>query len=103
MTSVTITSASPRVQITSLDRTVHEIGRVVDDGPAQALRQLRLDVGKRCPHAGDDVEQVGAGRDLDADIDGLLAVEGDLRFIIVRAQRDIGHVLRAARWRHWPA
>ena len=42
-----------------------------------------------------DVEQIGGGRDLDADIDGLLAVEADLGFVVVGAERDVGDVLQA--------
>ena len=45
-------------------------------------------------HALDHVEQVGGGRDLDADIDRLLAVEADLGFVILGAERDVGDVLQ---------
>jgi hypothetical protein len=44
-------------------------------------------------HALDDVEQIGRRRDLDADIDRLLAVEADFGFVIVGAERDVGDVL----------
>src|SRR5262249_28675384 len=65
-----------------VDRAVHEFRRVIDDLAGQALRQLRLDGGKDVAHALDDVEQVGGGRNLYADIDGFLAVEADLGFVV---------------------
>ncbi len=54
-----------------------------------------MNVGEDRAHALDDVEQIGGGRHLDADIDRALAVETDLGFVIVGAERHIGHVLEA--------
>ena len=93
-TRVTISTASTSVRHHLVDRAGDEVGRVVDDRAGQAVRQLRLDAGKDVAHALDDVEQVGAGRHLDADIDRALAVEADLRIVVVVAERDVRHVLQ---------
>ena len=39
--------------------------------------------------------RLAAGRDLDADIDRLLAVEADLGLVVFGAERDVGDVLEA--------
>ena len=78
-----------------VDRAVHEFGGIVDDLAVEPLRQQRLDFGKDGVHALDDVEQIGRRRDLDADIDRLLAVEADLGFVILGAERDVGDVPQA--------
>ena len=49
--------------------------------------------GKDLVDARDHVEQIGRRRHLDADIDRLLAVEADLGFVVLGAERDIGDVL----------
>jgi len=74
------------------DRAVDEGGGVVNDGAGQSLRQLLLDFGKDFSHAGDHVEQVRGGRDLNAEIDRLFAVEADLALNNRRR--------RARHWRH---
>ena len=42
----------------------------------------------------DHLEQIGGRRHLDADIDRLLAVEADLGFVILGAERDVGDVFQ---------
>ena len=42
----------------------------------------------------DDIEKIGGRRHLDADVNRALAVEAHLQFIVIRAQRDVGHVLQ---------
>ena len=78
-----------------MDRGVHEFGGIVDDLAVEPARQLRLDFRKHPVHAVDHVEQIGGRRHLDADIDRLLAVETDLRFVVLGAERDGGDVLQA--------
>src|SRR5208282_2585833 len=78
-----------------VDGGVDEFGGVINDFAVEPARQLRLDFRKHSVHAVDDVEQIGRRRDLDADIDGLLAVEADLGFIVLGAERDGGDVLQA--------
>ncbi len=92
-TTVTIASASSEAADHLVDRAVHEFGRIVDDLAVETMRQQRLDFRKDLVHALDDVEQIGRRRDLDADIDRLLAVETDFGFVILGAERDIGDVL----------
>ena len=75
-----------------LDGAVHELGGVVDDFAGEALRQLRHDGGKDVAHALDDIEQVRGRGDLDADIDGLLAVEADLGLVVLGAEHHVGDV-----------
>src|SRR5208282_5501435 len=76
-----------------VDRGVHEFGGIVDDFPVKPARQQRLDIRKHPVHALDHVEQIGRRRNLDTDIDRLFAVEADLRFVILGAERDVGDVL----------
>src|SRR5208282_369268 len=78
-----------------VDRRVHEFGGIVDDLAVEPARQLRLDFREYPVHAVDHVEQIGGRRDLDADIDRLLAVEPDLRFVVLGAERDGGDVFQA--------
>ena len=40
-------------------------------------------------------KKIGGRRDLNADIDRLLAVEADLGFVVLGAERDVGDVLQA--------
>src|SRR5207244_9526688 len=71
-----------------------ELGGVVDDLALQALRQLRLDVGEYVAHARYHFEQIRRGRNLDPDINGLLAVEAHLRLVVLGAKRHVGDVVQ---------
>ncbi len=51
--------------------------------------------GKDLAHAVDHRQEVGRGRDLDADVDRALAVEGDRRVVVLRAERHLGHIAQA--------
>ena len=92
-TTVTMSQRLDQAADDLVDRAVHEFGGIVDDLAVEPVRQQRLNFGKDLVHAGDHVEQIGRGRDLDADIDRLLAVEADLRFVILGAEHDVGDVL----------
>ena len=78
-----------------VDRGIHEFGGVVDNLAVEPARQLRLDVRPDLVHTAHHLQQIGGRRDLNADIDRLLAVEADLGFIVLGAKRDVGDVLQA--------
>ncbi len=77
-----------------VDRAVHEIRRIVDHRRLETLRQLRLDFGQRVVHSLDDRQEIGGRRDLDTDIDRVLAVEGDAGVVSIGAERHVGDVLQ---------
>ena len=76
-----------------IDGAVDKFGRVINNLAFDALWQLRLNAGKNIPHSAYHFQQVGAGRNLKSDINGLVAVEGNAGFVIVRAQRDFRNIL----------
>ncbi len=54
---------------------------------------MLLNIGEDLAHAGHDVEQIGAGRHLNADKHRGLAIEGHRAVVVVRAEGDVGHLI----------
>ena len=91
-TTVTIAKASARLRITSLMALCTNSVKI-DDLAIEAMRQQRLDAREDVVDALDNVKQVGRRRNLDADIDRLLAIETDFGFVILGAERNVGDIL----------
>ncbi len=77
-----------------VDRRLDEFGGVVGDLAGQPGRQLLLDGRQHLAHAARHVEQVGLGRNLDADEQRVLPAEGHIEVVVLGPQRHVGDVLQ---------
>lgn len=92
--SVTISTASISVETTSSMELVTNLVESWTIEPVQPRWQVGLN-GGRSRMRPTTSRRLAVGVTLNADIDGIIAVETDTRFVIVRAKRDVGDIFEA--------